>query len=125
MKRLVIGGAILAIVVAAILKFLPATEDKPRPARSTPTAAAVRTTVAQEGTIDIVVESTGTVRANEAIEITSQIAALVTTIHFKEGDRVAKGDVLVELDGAQPRAALAEAEAALANSRSMHRRCLI
>ncbi len=124
MKKSLIGIAILAVAVAAVVKFLPSTDDKPQQATRRASATVVRTVEAQEETIDIAVESTGTVRANEAIEITSQVAALVTAIRFKEGDRVAKGDILVELDGAQARAALAEAESALANSRSMHRRGL-
>lgn len=122
MKKPIIASAILAVAVAAAIPYFLAAEDEPKPTTRGTTAAVVRTALAKEETIDIAVESTGTVRANEAIEITSQIAALVTAIHFKEGDRVAKGTVLVELDSAQPRAALAEAEAALANSKSMHRR---
>ena len=122
MKKPFIACATLAVAVAAAVHFFVAAEDEPKQATRGATAAIVRTALTKEETIDIAVESTGTVRANEAIEITSQIAALVTAIGFREGERVSKGDVLVELDGAQPRAALAEAEAALANSKSMHRR---
>ncbi|HEV7714680.1 MAG TPA: efflux RND transporter periplasmic adaptor subunit [Steroidobacteraceae bacterium] len=60
----------------------------------------------------------GTARANEAVEIASKISNIVTAIHFQDGERVQIGQVLVELDGAQARADLAEAEAARAESES-------
>jgi len=68
------------------------------------------------------VEALGTVRANESVDITSKVADRVAVIRFKEGQQVRKGDVLVELDDAEPRAELAAAEAALAESRSQYKR---
>lgn len=70
----------------------------------------------------IEVEALGTTRANEAVDITTKTANLVTAIRFEEGQTVRRGQVLVELDGAQARADLAAAEAALAESRSTYRR---
>ncbi|HEY6643298.1 efflux RND transporter periplasmic adaptor subunit [Povalibacter sp.] len=124
MKKILVAGAVVAAIVTGVLLWSTKSEHSTNPSSraSVATAAVVRTALASEEALDIVVESTGTVRANEAIEITSQVAALVTAIRFKEGARIARGDVLLELDGAQPRAAMAEAEAALANSRSMYQR---
>ncbi len=67
-------------------------------------------------------EAIGTARANEAIDVTAKIANRVTAIHFREGAKVAAGDVLVELDNEQAKASLAEAEAALRDSRSQFNR---
>ena len=67
-------------------------------------------------------EAVGTARAREAVEVTSKAANTVTAVRFEEGQRVGKGAVLVELDGAQARADLAAAEAALKESESNHRR---
>lgn len=67
-------------------------------------------------------EAVGTARAREAVEVTSKSANTVTAVRFDEGQRVGKGVVLVELDGAQARADLAAAEAALKESESNHRR---
>jgi membrane fusion protein (multidrug efflux system) len=61
----------------------------------------------------------GTARANEAVEVTSKTSNTVTAVRFRDGERVQKGQVLVELDGAQARADLAEAEAAHAESASL------
>jgi membrane fusion protein (multidrug efflux system) len=67
-------------------------------------------------------EAIGTARANEAIDVTAKISNRVTAIRFREGQKVQAGDVLVEFDSEQARANLAEAEAALRDSRSQFNR---
>lgn len=64
----------------------------------------------------------GTARANEAVEITAKTSNIVSAIRFRDGERVAKGAVLVELDSAQVRADLAAAQAALTESNSQYQR---
>ena len=56
------------------------------------------------------------------MDVTAKVANQVTAVRFEEGQQVRRGDVLVELDGAQARADLAVAEAALAESRSQYQR---
>ena len=76
----------------------------------------VATDVAVIKPMGVDIEAVGTARANEAAEITSKTSNLVTAIRFEEGSQVKAGAVLVELDDAELRATLAEAEAALADS---------
>ncbi len=64
----------------------------------------------------------GTARANEAVEITAKSSNIVKEIHFRDGQLVKRGAVLVELDSAQTRADLAVASAALTESTSQYRR---
>lgn len=64
----------------------------------------------------------GTVRANEAIEVTSKTSNLVTAVRFRDGEAVQRGQVLVELDSAQARAELAIATAAVTESASQLKR---
>ena len=68
------------------------------------------------------INALGTARANEAVEITSKVSNTVTAVRFSDGQRVAKGQVLVELDSAQARADLEAAEAASAESASQVKR---
>jgi len=68
------------------------------------------------------IEAVGTARANESVDVTSKSSNIVTAIRFEEGDSVRRGDVLVELDSAEARATLAEAQAALADSESQFNR---
>jgi membrane fusion protein (multidrug efflux system) len=67
-------------------------------------------------------EALGTAGANESVNITAKVANQVAAVRFSEGQQVRRGDVLVELDGAQERADLAVAEAALAESASQFKR---
>jgi len=80
------------------------------------TAPVVSARVAQE------ISALGTARANEAVEITAKSSNLVTAVKFRDGQRVQRGDVLVELDSAQARADLAAAQAALSESVSLYNR---
>ncbi len=68
------------------------------------------------------IEALGTAHANESIDVTAKVSNLVTAVRFDEGQHVNRGDLLVELDGAQARAELAIAEAAVTESRSQYKR---
>lgn len=63
------------------------------------------------------IESVGTVRAREAVTITTKVAGIVTAIRFEEGQRVREGELLLELDSAALQAELDQARAALDNAR--------
>lgn len=64
------------------------------------------------------VESVGTVRAREAVTITTKVAGIVEAIRFTEGERVAAGATLVQLDAAALRAEVDQARAFLDDARS-------
>jgi len=70
----------------------------------------------------LTVEALGTARANESVEIRPKITETVTAIRFDEGQFVSAGDVLIEMQDAQARAAVAAARAALLDSESKYQR---
>jgi membrane fusion protein (multidrug efflux system) len=72
--------------------------------------------------LSLEVEALGNARASESIDVTAKVSNLVTAIRFTEGQQVREGDILVELDGAQARADLAVADAALKESASQLKR---
>ena len=67
-------------------------------------------------------EALGTAHANESVDIASKVSNRVVAVPFAEGQKVRRGDLLVELDGEQARADVAIAEAALKESRSQYDR---
>jgi membrane fusion protein (multidrug efflux system) len=67
-------------------------------------------------------EALGNARANEAVDIRSEITAAITAIRFEEGQEVVEGDVLLLLENSEPLADLASARAALVDSESQYRR---
>ena len=119
------------VIVIAVLVLAAAAYDytSRRPAANSPAegggapeSVAVVTAPVVQKPIAIRIEALGTAHANEAVEITSKTGNKVLAVRFNEGQWVSRGHVLVELDGAQDRADLAAAEAALAESRSAYER---
>jgi membrane fusion protein (multidrug efflux system) len=75
--------------------------------------------------LDTVVEdirAVGTLRPNEAVTVVSEIAGRVQRIGFREGQAVAAGDVLIELDASILQAELAKARSDLTLARANHQR---
>lgn len=73
-------------------------------------------------TVSQKLEALGNARANESVDISSKISNVVTAVHFGDGQRVNRGQVLVQLDDAQARADVAAAEAAVAESERLFNR---
>jgi membrane fusion protein (multidrug efflux system) len=117
---------ILVLVIVALSYAYssrqPATPAGDAAVESTPESVAVVTVPVQQKPIAVRIEALGTAHANEAVDITSKAGNKVIDVRFDEGQWVRRGAVLVELDGAQDRADLAAAEAALAESRSAYER---
>ncbi len=91
---------------------------EPAPAARAQTATPERATTVEAAPviIDTVVDSihaVGTLRANEAVVVSPEIAGRIDSFAFSEGDRVSQGDVLVELDSEILRAEMAKAESDL------------
>jgi membrane fusion protein (multidrug efflux system) len=117
------GPRVSALCVLALLSSA-CTESAPqtRAATAAPTAVPVITQPAHVEQMGIEIEAVGTTQANESVEITSTASNTITAIRFQEGEEVERGEVLVEMDDAQARAALAEAQASLARSKSQYDR---
>jgi membrane fusion protein (multidrug efflux system) len=129
-----IVAAVLAILAYVYVsrrpELLAGAAPSGSPVAAAPTASrtlsqqvvAVVTAPVEKVPLAIEIEALGTARASEAVDITSKIANMITAVRFEEGQRVQRGEVLVELDGAQARADLAAAEAALKESESTYKR---
>jgi len=57
------------------------------------------------------IEALGTLKANEAVDLTASVTETVVDIGFSDGQRVKKGTVLVKMTGAEEDALLTEARA--------------
>lgn len=135
----VLAGRRVCLALAGVLALLTACADNDAPAqagellkRSETSAAgndksqsrptAIIVSEATHKDFGSVVEAIGTARANEALDVTAKVSNRVAKIHFREGQEVAAGTVLLEFDSDEARANLAEAEAALSDSRSQFKR---
>ena len=98
-----------AAVLSACSGSQPAgTSGRAAPAPTTVTAHRVEA-VAWVDTI----EALGTAQANESVTLTAKVTEVVRRVRFQDGDRVAAGQVLVELTGQAEVAQLEEAQASL------------
>jgi membrane fusion protein (multidrug efflux system) len=68
------------------------------------------------------IEALGTLRANEAVELTATVTERVVETGFEDGDRVKKGDVLLKLSSTEEEALLTEAVSAEKESRLQYER---
>ncbi|ADC72812.1 efflux transporter, RND family, MFP subunit [Thioalkalivibrio sp. K90mix] len=77
----------------------------------------VRTAVVQPRTFETIVESLGTVQANESVTVTANVTERVVEILFDDGDEVEAGQILVRLDADEAEAALREARVQVDDAR--------
>ena len=91
-------------------------------AAAVPAATPVITAPVKLDTLVRAIEAVGTLRSNESVVITSEIAGRVAQIQVPEGRRVSKGTTIMVLDDSIPRAELAQAQAALKLSQANNNR---
>jgi membrane fusion protein (multidrug efflux system) len=104
------------IVLTALLLLataIPAQDASPPP---------VIVAVAETKSVVDRVEALGTLRANESVTLTANVTESVTAIHFDDGERVEKGDVLVEMTSGEEHALLEEAQATVEEAKSQYDR---
>ncbi len=100
--------SVLCIIVA--LLFLSCSGKPQHAPPPAPVEAAAATTKA----VPVQIQAIGNVEAFKTISVRSQVTGQITRIHFKEGQDVRKGALLMELDPRPFEAALRQAEANLA-----------
>jgi multidrug efflux system membrane fusion protein len=105
------GLVALAIAVAIVLavRYKRASTAKP-PAQPRTTVTAV---TAQKGDIGVFLDAIGTVTPVYTAQITSQVTGLIVAVHYEQGQRVQKGDPLIDIDSRPFRATLMQALGAL------------
>jgi multidrug efflux system membrane fusion protein len=83
--------------------------------KKTPQTPAVPVSVAKvtQETVPIELSSFGTVEANMSVTVKSQVAGILTAVHFAEGQEVKRDDLLVSIDSRPFDAALKAAQGAL------------
>lgn len=81
--------------------------------RQAPKAITVRSIEVRAEPLRVTITAVGTVEPENRVVVAAQEAGLVTALHVREGDTVAAGEVVVELDDRELRAQLAEERARL------------
>jgi multidrug efflux system membrane fusion protein len=109
-----VGLTLLVLVFGVgLLLLFRHHEDAAKKPAAAPAAITVTTATAKKGDIGEYLDAIGTVTPVYTASITSQVNGLVVAVHFTEGQRVKKGDPLVDIDPRPYRATLLQAQGAL------------
>lgn len=134
MKKAVLLAAVAAGLAAgaALGVFVPhwlapgasptQTSDKPLVTPAGPSRVAVA--VVKEIPFARGLSAVGSLRSDESVVLRPEVAGRIQSIEFKEGQPVARGQVLIRLDDSVPRAELAQARANLTLAQSHYRRAV-
>jgi membrane fusion protein (multidrug efflux system) len=116
--------AVLAAAAGGGLYYHAKRPEAPREPVAAPARDGVAVEVARvtRGTVVEELRAVGTLRPNEAVTVVSEIAGRVERIGFREGQAVAAGDVLIELEASILKAELAKARSDLTLARANHER---
>src|SRR6202041_3899193 len=97
---------VLAIVLVIFLIFHHHEEAKKAAAKAHqgPPGITITSATAQKGDINVYLNAIGTVTPVYTASITSQVNGQVVAVHFTEGQRVRKGDPLIDIDSRPYRA---------------------
>lgn len=102
---LIVGG----LVVAAVMVGAPAVGEALRSLQPEPEVLEVRVATVSSGTLVETISAPGTIEPRTKVEISSEVSARIEQLPFREGDVVAKGDMVVKLDDRDLQAALESA----------------
>lgn len=116
-RKLIVVLVILLAVGAAIWKIRKNTEEQALQSQKLLAAAdrpvPVQTVLVQQKTMPIYLTQLGTVTAYNTVTIKSRVDGQLMAVNVREGQRVRKGDLLVEIDPKPYQAALEQAQGQL------------
>ncbi len=119
MRRGLVAGVVALALAGGAGGWWFAARDAPKPAAGKG-GGAVPVTVATVELRDVPVRlrANGTVVALQSVDIRAQITSTVREVHIREGQTVARGDLLVSLDSRAEEANLKKAEAQVEKDRA-------
>jgi multidrug efflux system membrane fusion protein len=113
-RHILIWSLLLVLVIGAVLYYRHQADAAKSAATTRPAPGITVTSVtAQKGDIGVYIDSIGTVTPVYTDTITSQVNGQVVAVHFKEGQRIKKGDPLIDIDARPYRATLLQAQGTL------------
>ncbi|WP_103027700.1 efflux RND transporter periplasmic adaptor subunit [Salinibacter altiplanensis] len=105
-KRVIALGVLAVAVVGLALPKISGSESSGEDGDNGGDDAPLRVeaTTLRPGTVTEQTRTTGTLRADESVELTAESDGKITAIRFAEGDRVEEGALLVQINDAELRA---------------------
>lgn len=101
--------------------LVPGCKSPPAQSAGGPPPVPVTVAVANQEPVPVEIRTVGTAEASATVQLKSQVAGELLSVHFVEGGNVSKGDLLFKIDPRPYDEALRQAEAALARDRAQLR----
>jgi multidrug efflux system membrane fusion protein len=112
--------AIFALAFVWVLRQKPvASSEQAGRGRMRGGTVTINTATAGKGQMAVKLDAIGTVTPTYTASIVSQVSGQVTAVHYREGETVAKGTPLIDINAAPYQAALDTAQGALARDRGV------
>jgi HlyD family secretion protein len=115
-KPLIIGAVVIVVGLVIVLSIVKGGGEK---------ATRVYTEPVAERSIEAVVTAPGQIDPRVKVNLNSNVIAKIEKLHFKEGDAVRKGQLLVDLERANYEAAVNRMQASLASQEIELRRAQV
>jgi multidrug efflux system membrane fusion protein len=106
----IIGLALIFLLAYFIYSHIKAAKKEPVSAIP---PRPVKTAKAEIKDVDLYIESFGTLSGDKSVNVVSQVTGQIEAIHFDEGDKVKKGQLLISIDDKTYQADIDSAQAAL------------
>ncbi len=106
MKRILVVVGVVVMLVAGVLVYRSRTTSRPA-------AESFRTARVTRGNLTVTVSATGTVQPYSQVEVRSRATGTVVDVRVQEGDPVAKGQLLLQIDDRDARAGYEQSQAQL------------
>lgn len=112
-KRLIIGMGFLIVLLALAypkVKPLLLSDASGAPQQGNSSALKVDGVVIKHGSVQDKIFTTGTIMANEEVELRSEVSGKITGIYLEEGSRVKKDQLLLKINDSELQAQLTRAQ---------------
>ncbi|ABQ26551.1 efflux RND transporter periplasmic adaptor subunit [Geotalea uraniireducens] len=119
-SKIALTGAKFALLLPIIMFLLPGCskkQEKPRPKPPVP----VKVSTAVQKDVPVQVKAIGNVEAYNTVSIKAQVNGQIARVHFREGQEVKKGDLLITIDPRPFETALKQAQANLLKDQAQAR----
>ncbi len=112
------AGAAIGLAVIGLGWWFGHSKSQEAQAKRAPQAIPVVTARAERRDVPVVLKANGTVTALQTVDLRSQVTSTVREVHIREGQSVAKGDLLFSFDARADDANIRKAEAQVAKDRA-------
>ena len=104
------GLAVVLATGALVAYFSADSRAREKPATKGPTAAPVTVVAALQQTVPVRLQAIGNVEAYASVAVKSRVDGQILEVHFREGQEVKKGEILLRIDARPFEAAFKQSE---------------